>query len=142
MKQIFTLALLAASFLANSTPLAAKPVKHTQDPAMADAKPSERICTSQGCQVAFEHKGQYITAVYNTTGKLRFYKKHILSTQLPVTLQLKLKNQLKGYWISDVQEKSGNSGATYLLTLENGYKKITLNATGGSWQIDKITNKA
>lgn len=146
MKQFFTLIMLSATLLAKSAPADNKPVKPATAQALeasfGNSKPAAWTCTAQGCQVEFEHKGQYITAVYNTAGKLRFYKKHILSTQLPVALQLKLKNRLNDYWITDVQEKSARTGATYVLTLENGYKKITLKATSGTWTVLNTSNKA
>lgn len=146
MKQFFILVLLSATLFAKSAPVQGKPA----EPAALQAfeasygknKTAVWTCTAQGCQVEFEHKGQYITAVYNLSGKLRFYKKHILSTQLPVSLQLALKNRMNGYWISDVQETSARSGATYLLTLENASKKVTLNASSGVWQTIKTSNKA
>jgi hypothetical protein len=146
MKQFFTLVLLAASFFAKSTPLHNKPAEPAAVQAFEAAYGKNTAatwnCTPSGCQVQFEHKGQYITAVYSHTGKLRFYKKHILSTQLPAALQLTLKNHMNGYWITDVQETSARSGATYVLTLENAAKKITLNAAGGTWQKSRTISKA
>jgi hypothetical protein len=146
MKQIFTLILLSATLLAKSAPANNHSVKPSPVQAFEAVygtnKTANWTCTSQGCQVEFEHKGQYITAVYNNAGKLRFYKKHIASLQLPVTLQLGLKNAFANYWIADVEEKSGKNGTTYVLTLENGYKKLTLNADRSTWQTIKTTNKA
>lgn len=146
MKQFFTLILLSATLFAKSAPVHGKPVQPTAvesfEASYGKNKTAVWTCTAQGCQVEFEHKGQYITAVYNNAGKLRFYKKHILSTQLPVALQIALKNRMNGYWISDVQETSAQSGASYLLTLENGAKKIVLNATGGAWQTIRTVSKA
>ena len=136
--------MLATSFLAKSTP--AKPIETPAVKAFENTYGQNNAavwtCTAQGCQVEFEHKGQYITAVCNNTGKLRFYKKHIASLQLPVTLQLSLKNRFANYWISDVEEKSGQNGTTYVLTLENGYKKLTLAANRSAWQTIRTTNKA
>jgi len=146
MKQFFTLVLLAASLFAKSTPVHSKPTEPAAVQAFEAAYGKNANaswnCTPAGCRVQFEHKGQYITAVYSQTGKLRFYQKHILSTQLPTALQLSLKNRLNGYWISDVQETSARNGATYVLTLENASKKITLNAAGGTWQQIKTISKA
>lgn len=135
MKQIFTLVLLSAALLAKSAPADNHPVKPASVKAVGASK-------SNGYQVAFEHKGQYITAEYNAAGKLRWYKKHIASTQLPTSLQIALKNRFGNYWIADVVEQSGKSRTTYQLTMENGSQKVTLNATGGSWQTVKTVNKA
>lgn len=146
MKQIFTLFLLSATLLAKSAPADNHPVKPAAVKAFEASfgNHKDAVWTSNitGYQVAFEHKGQYITAEYNAAGKLRYYKKHIASTQLPAALQLALKNRFGNYWIADVIEQSGQAGAVYQLTMENGNKKVTLNATGGNWQTVKTTNKA
>lgn len=144
MKQLFTFLLLASALLAKSNPnhgIEPAAVKNFEA-AYGKATNATWRCTPAGCQVRFEHKGQTITAVYTHAGQLRWYQKHIASTQLPSMLQLKLKNYVNGYWIADVQETSGRNGASYTLTLENGLKKVTLNATGGNWQIVKTSNKA
>lgn len=144
MKQLFTLLLLASGLIAKSATNTSAEHKAVKNFEAAYGKNASATwtCTPAGCQVAFEHKGQYITAVYSAAGNLQWYKKHIASTQLPVSLQLALKNRFAGYWIADVEEKSGKAGATYVLTLQKGDKKITLNANGGTWQTSKMTNKA
>lgn len=136
MKQMITLFLLAGTMLAKGTP-----TKTDNDAALKSFEaaygkntPANWSATAEGHQVEFEMKGQYITAVYNKNGGLRWYKKHLLSTQLPVNLQLKLKNRLAGYWIADVQEQSGKAGTAYTLTLENGQRKVVLQSVGGAWQ--------
>ena len=146
MKQLFTLVLLSAALLAKSAPADSHPVNPAPVKAFeasfrkrADAVWSSTIA---GYQVAFEHKGQYITAEYNAAGKLRWYKKHIASTQLPTALQLALRNRFGKYWIADVVEQSGTNGATYELIMENGYQQVKLNAKSGSWQTIKTINKA
>lgn len=146
MKRIFTLLLLSAALLAKSAPAGNRPVKSAAVKAFETffGHHKDAVWTSNitGYRVAFEHKGQYITAEYNAAGKLQCYKKHIASTQLPAALQLALKNRFGNYWIADVVEQSGTTGATYQLTMENGARKVTLNAAGGNWQILKTTNKA
>jgi hypothetical protein len=147
MKQLFTLLLLASGLFAKSTTTTTTlPANHgaikTFEATYGKNTSANWTCTPLGCQVAFEHKGQHITALYSAAGTLRWYKKHIVSTELPVSLQMSLKNRFAGFWISDVEEKSGRTGATYVLTLENGFKKITLNAIGGKWQAVKTTTKA
>ncbi len=146
MKRFFTLVFLSATLLAKSAPVNNHPAKPAPVTAFEASfgKGKEAVWTSNiaSYQVAFEHKGQYITAKYNAAGKLRWYKKHIASTQLPTALQLALKNRFGKYWIADVVEQSGAAGATYELIMENGYQQVKLNAKSGSWQMIKTISKA
>lgn len=146
MKSLFTLVLLSAAVLAKSAPTETHPSKPAPVKAFEASfgKEKQAVWTINiaGYQVAFEHKGQHITAEYNAAGKLLWYKKHIASTQLPTALQLALKNRLGKFWIADVVEQSGAAGATYELIMENGYQQLKLNAKSGAWQTIKTTNKA
>ena len=146
MKRIFTLVLLSAALLAKSAPANNSPVNAAAvkafEASFGKSKEAQWSSKISGYQVAFVHKGQYITAEYNAAGKLRWYKMHIASTQLPAALQLALTNHFSNYWIADVVEQSGGRGANYKLTLESGRKKIALNGNGDTWKIVKITSKA
>lgn len=144
MKQFFTLLALAVSLLAKSAPeqpIGPEAIKAFET-TYGKNTTAAWTCTPAGCEVAFELKGQYITALYTHGGQLRWYKKHILSTQLPVALQIGLKKRTNGFWISDVVEQSGKTGTVYTLTLENAAKKMILKAVGGAWQITKTDSKA
>lgn len=136
MKSLFTLLLIASGFVANSTPArSGKPAAvKAFETTYGKNNSAAWSCTAGGCQVQFEHKGQYITALYTHAGQLRWYKKHISSTQLPVALQMGLQARLANSWISDVVEQSGRGGAAYTLTLENASKRTVLKAVGGRWQ--------
>ena len=143
MKQIFTLLLLTIGLLAKSAPTKPEPAaikafetiygRHTS---------ADWSCTPQGCAVQFELKGQMITAVYSHAGKLRWYERHIISTQLPVALQMAMKSFFGKYWISDVKEQSGKAGTAYTVTMENASTKLVLTNIGNQWQVSKRSNKA
>lgn len=134
MKPIFTLLLLASGLLAKSAPAETDPAVKAFEAAYGKSTPATWHRTAAGRQVEFQHKGQYITAVYTAAGQLRWYTKHIISTSLPVSLQLGLKDGYADYWIADVQEKSGQGGAAYVLTLENAERQVVLKSVGGKWQ--------
>ena len=141
MKQFLTIASLLITLLANSafvpSPAAIKSF---------EAKYGKQInanwsCTAQGCQAQFEFKGQYVTAFYSHSGKLRWYQRHILSTQMPVALQMNLKKYMGIYWISDVKEQSGKS-TLYSVTLENASVKMVLTNSGNQWLVASRKVKA
>jgi hypothetical protein len=142
MKQLFTLLLLTAGLFARSTPTKPEPAAlQAFEATYGKQTPAAWTCTAAGCQVQFELKGQTITAVYTPTGKLRWYKKHIYSTELPVFLQMSIKKHLAGYWISDVVEQSGKEGTTYTVTLENASGKAIMTAKGNQWRAAKAVAK-
>ena len=135
MKQFFTIASLLFTMLANSTTTApsAEAIKSFEAKYGSQVR-ANWTCTGTGCQAAFEFKGQHITAFYSHNGKLRWYERHILSTQMPVALQMNLKKYMSNYWISDVKEQSGK-GTVYAVTLENASVKMVLTSAGNGWQV-------
>ena len=143
MKQILTLLLLTIGLLAKSTPAKPEPAAVKAFEATYGKQTSAAWnCTAHGCAVQFELKGQVVTAVYSHAGKLRWYERHITSTQLPVALQLAMKNYIGNYWISDVKEQSGKTGTAYTVTIENASSKLVLNNVGNQWQVAKRSVKA
>lgn len=142
MKQFFTIALLLITMLANSAPATPSPAAVKS----FEAKYGKQLtanwtCTPDGCQAEFEFKGQHITAFYSHSGKLRWYERHILSTQLPVALQMNLKKYMGKYWISDVKEQSGK-GTLYTVAVENASVKMVLTNVGNGWQVAAKKMKA
>jgi len=143
MKQIFILLLLITGLAANSTPTKPEPAAvKAFEAAYGKQASANWTCTPKGCEVQFELKGQVITAIYSHAGKLRWYEKHILSTQLPVALQMTMKSFMGNYWISDVKEQSGKTGTAYTVTIENASSKLVLTNTGNQWQVIKRSTKA
>jgi hypothetical protein len=142
MKQIFTFLLLTISLLANSTPTKPEPAAlQAFEATYGKQAAAHWTCTSKGCEVQFELKGQVITAVYSHAGKLRWYEKHILATQLPVALQMTMKGYMGKYWISDVKEQSGKTGTAYTITMENASSTLVLANVGNQWQVVKRSAK-
>lgn len=142
MKQIFTLLMLTIGMLAKSTPTKPEPAALKAFEATYGKQTTGHwSCSTKGCEVQFELKGQVITAVYSHAGKLRWYEKHILSTQLPVALQMTMKSYMSKYWISDVKEQSGKTGTAYTLTIENASSRLVLTNTGNQWQVQKRSLK-
>jgi hypothetical protein len=143
MKQIFTLLLLTIGMFAKSTPTKPEPAAVKAFEATYGKQASANwTCTAKGCAVQFELKGQIITAVYSHAGKLRWYEKHILSTQLPVALQMTMKNYMGNHWISDVKEQSGKTGTVYTVTMENASSKLVLTNNGNQWLVTRKSSKA
>ena len=143
MKQIFTLLLLTIGMLAKSTPTKPEPAAvKAFEAAYGKQTSANWACTPQGCAVQFELKGQVITAVYSHAGKLRWYERHIVSTQLPVALQMAMKNYMGNFWISDVKEQSGKAGTAYTVTMENASSKLVLANIGNQWKLTKRSTKA
>jgi mRNA deadenylase 3'-5' endonuclease subunit Ccr4 len=99
--------------------------------------------SNQFYKAQFTLDGQYISAFYNGSGSLVALTRNITVSQLPVMLQAGLKNEGKGFWISEIFEYATDEGTSYYATLENADMKITLRSSGnGEWntykKIDKI----
>jgi|SRR6187402_2928407 len=87
-------------------------------------------------KLTFKMNDAVMFAFYSNTGELLAVTRNIVSTQLPMNLLLSLKEEYKGYWITDLFEFNGNdSGTNYYATLENADVKITLRSNGDSWEI-------
>ncbi|RYF84173.1 MAG: hypothetical protein EON98_09630 [Chitinophagaceae bacterium] len=143
MKQLLTLLLITIGFFAKSaeTKPAAEAVKAFETK-YGKSTTAAWAFTAQGYEAQFELNGQVITAVYSPAGQLRGYKKHILSTGLPVSLQMSLKKMARGYWVSDVIEQSSRQGTAYTITIENGFQQKIMKSVGGQWQLIKTLLKA
>ena len=83
----------------------------------------------------FKFNNQVITAYYSSTGTLMGLKKNILSTQLPVFLEASLKEQYKGYWITDLMEYGNQGETTYYVTLENADQTLVLKSSLNTWSL-------
>jgi hypothetical protein len=84
----------------------------------------------------FTMNDMVFSAFYAENGELLAVTRNILSTQLPVKLQLNLKNNHSGYWITELFELSGNDQGCYYVSLENADSKLTLRSIDGSnWEV-------
>lgn len=93
-------------------------------------------------KASFEFNGQKVFAFYQFDGELIAMSRNISSLQLPISLQTSLKNNYKGFWISDLFELSNNDGTTYYITVENADSKLVLKSNGtGKWVSFKKAEK-
>jgi hypothetical protein len=81
----------------------------------------------------FLFNGQYVQAYYSCSGTLIAMKKNILSTQLPLALEVSLRQNYSQFWITNVEEVSNEDGVYYIATLENGSSKVQLKSITTSW---------
>lgn len=87
-------------------------------------------------RLTFTMNDMVFSAFYADNGELLAVTRNILSTQLPVNLQLNLKNNYSGYWITELFELSGNDESCYYISLENADSKLTLRSIdGSSWEV-------
>lgn len=83
-------------------------------------------------KASFVFNGQNVVAFYEQNGQLIAMTRNITSLEMPISLQTSLKNQYKGYWISDLFEMSNNEGTVYYITMENADSKLVLKSNGSS----------
>jgi len=76
----------------------------------------------------FMDHGKILFAFYTPDGELMGTASNILSDRLPVSLQIALKNNYSGYWITDLFHYNINNTPGFFVTLENGDQKIMLKA--------------
>ena len=89
-----------------------------------------------------EHQTKYVFAYYSTEGDLIAITRHISPDALPLSLQIDLKKEYEGYWISDLFEMAKNETTSYFITLENADSQLVLKSTGGSkWEVYKKEKK-
>jgi hypothetical protein len=81
----------------------------------------------------FALNGQYVSAFYDTEGKMIALTRNISSLQLPIALQAELKKGYDAYWISDVVEVANETGTSYYVTLETADTQLVLKSEGDSW---------
>jgi hypothetical protein len=92
-------------------------------------------------RLTFKMNGMILIAYYSDNGELLAVTHNILSTQLPLTLMLQLRNDYSGYWISDLFEYDANGSSCYYITLENANTRLTLRSNTGNWETYSKTSK-
>ena len=90
--------------------------------------------TDNFTKLTFKMNGMVLFAYYSGDGKLLAVTHNIVSTQLPLQLQMKLRREYADYWISDLFECDAEGSTSYFLTLENADKKITLRSNDENWE--------
>lgn len=91
----------------------------------------------------FNMNGRYVSAFYDTDGKMIALTRNISSFELPLMLQASLKKVSEDSWISDLFEMSTDEGTTYYVTLEKAGSKTILKASSlSSWESYQKSRKS
>jgi hypothetical protein len=86
-------------------------------------------------KLTFKMDEMIMFAYYSENGELLAVTRNIVSSQLPLSLQMNLKNNYNGYWITELFELSGDNGNCYYISLENADSKIALRSNGDEWEV-------
>lgn len=106
------------------------------------AKEVEWTAGSDYYKASFVYNDKYVFAYYSPDGILLGLTRYISPADLPLNLQMDLKKNNIGYWVSDLFEVAKNGNAYYYITLENADTKMVLKSTGGSeWEEYKTVKK-
>jgi len=135
MKKIFiTLAVIISSFSAFATEEVNSIVLNAFNKEFAGVKGVHWTSINGYYKAAFIFNDQHVTAFYQTDGELLGLSKNISSLDIPISLQVKLKNNYSDYWISNLLEISNKEGTGYYITLEKADFKLVLKSTDfASW---------
>lgn len=98
--------------------------------------------TNNYIKAAFTLNNQVMEAYYTADGEMIGVSKNLLSTELPIGLQVDLKRDYADYWISDLFEFATESNSNYFITVENADQKITLQSNGNEWIVYKKAKKS
>lgn len=98
--------------------------------------------TGNFIKASFQVNGQYMDAFYSTDGILIAISRNIVSSELPIQLQLGITKNYPGSWITELFEYASNGTSTYYLTMENKDEKFILESdSGNEWHLFKKTVK-
>ena|SRR6476660_359177 len=90
----------------------------------------------------FNINEQYVAAYYDQDGHMIALTRNIRTSQLPIALQVTVKNNYEDCWISDLFELTNDQGTSYFITLENADARIILKSGFDStWTVYKKTSK-
>jgi hypothetical protein len=132
-KIIITVAIAISTFAAFATeePVSSA-VLNAFNKEFAGVKDVQWTSTDKYVKASFVFNGQSVNAFYDQEAQLIAMARNISSLELPISLQTSLKNQYKGYWISDLFEMSNHDGTSYYITIENADSKVVLTSSGNS----------
>jgi hypothetical protein len=119
---------LSVSCMAADEVKVAKPVLESFNASFKNANEVNWTVVEDHYKVNFMLNGQYISAFYNAEGHMLALTRNISTQQLPLVLQMALKNQYEKYWITDLFEVNNESGIYYYVTLENGGTRHVMKA--------------
>ncbi len=86
-------------------------------------------------KLTFKMNDVVMFAYYSENGELLAVTRNIVSSQLPINLQMNLKNNYTGYWITELFELSGDNDSCYYVSLESADSKVTLRSNGDTWEV-------
>ncbi len=143
-KMILTLAIAVSSLVAFAREEnVSKKVLDAFKTEFATVKEVEWTIGSDFYKAAFKYNEKYVFAYYSLDGELLGLTRYISPIDLPLSLQIDLKKNSKGYWVSDLFEVAKNGTTSYYLTLDNADTKMVLKSTGGSdWETFKTVKKS
>ncbi len=144
MKQITTFALALLMSLCSF----AKPVDSTRGEIKTSFQKSfqnARIMSTEVrrgfTKLTFRMNEVIMFAYYSENGELLAVTRNIVSSQLPMGLLMSLKNDYRGYWITELFELSGDGLNSYYVSLENADSKVVLRSNGDTWEEYSTTKK-
>ena len=139
----FALSLVTNSLFASGIPDVNAKALSTFNSQFTNATDIEWSAGNDFYKATFLYNSNYITAYYNIEGDFVATIRNITSSNLPLMLQTKLKNNYSDYWISSLYELTKNESTSYYITLENADQKIILKSAGDSgWTVHKKSSKA
>lgn len=87
-------------------------------------------------KLTFSMNNVIMSAFYSNGGELLAVTRNIVSTQLPLSLMLGLKNDYSTYWITELFEFNGSDETNcYYVSLESADRKVTLRSNGDRWEV-------
>ena len=92
-------------------------------------------------KLTFKIDEMIMFAYYSENGQLLAVTRNIVSSQLPMNLQMDLKSSYTGYWITELFELSGDNDNCYYVSLENADSKVALRSNGDHWEVYSTTKK-
>ena len=90
------------------------------------------VKTADYYKASFEFNGQHLSAFFSEEGEMIGVKRNLLSTELPINLQVILNKKYSGYWVSELFEYAANGETTYYISVENADQNLTLQSVGST----------
>lgn len=99
--------------------------------------------TSDYIKASFKMNEQFLFAYFTKTGELIGVSRNLLSSQIPINLQVDLKKIAAKGWITELFEFSVDSETTYFATVENADQTIMLKSLDHiEWSVIKKIKKS
>jgi hypothetical protein len=124
--------LLASSAFAENGDLVNEKVKSAFKNEFVQAKEVTWQKSGNLSVAVFKMNDKIITAYFTQEGEMVGATRNLLSTELPINLQISLKKDYAGYWITDLFEFAKDGQSEYYITLHNPDQVLTLQSTDGT----------